>query len=57
MTYQSPYGYFPYYPSPWPFTREEEKTYLERQASILKDQLAQVKKRLEELKKEERKAK
>jgi hypothetical protein len=57
MTYLDPYGYFPYYSSPWFFTKEEERTYLEGQANILEDQLAQVKKRLEELKKKEKEAK
>jgi hypothetical protein len=51
-----PYGY-PSYASPWSFTEEEEKTGLEGQANILEDQLAQVKKRLEELKKKKKEAK
>lgn len=48
---------YPHYASPWFFTKEEEKDFLEGQANILEDQLDQIKKRLEELKKQRKEEK
>jgi hypothetical protein len=41
---------YPYFDSPWFFTKEDERAYQVGQVNILKNQLAQIKKRLEELK-------
>lgn len=57
MRQRYPYGFFPYYASPWFFTREEEEDFLKGQANILEDQLAQIKKRLEDLKKQKKETK
>jgi len=46
----SPHWPFAYPATPWFFTKEEEKAFLE-------DQLAQIKKRLEELKKQSKETK
>ena len=43
--------------SPWFFTKKDEKAYLEGQVNILKYQLAQIKKRLEEQKKQKKEIK
>jgi hypothetical protein len=40
-----------------PFTKEEEKEFLEDQAKILEEELVQIKKRLEELKKQDKEEK
>jgi hypothetical protein len=37
---------------PWFFTKEEEKAFLEGQASALEEQLSKIKKRLDELEKQ-----
>lgn len=37
MRQRYPYGFFPYYASPWFFTREEEEDFLKGQANILED--------------------
>lgn len=47
-------GWYPLWPyahpvGHWFFTKEEEKTFLQSQASILKEQLSQIKKRLDTL--------
>jgi len=43
--------------SPWFFTKKDEKAYLEGQVNILENQLAQIKKRLEEQKKQKKEIK
>lgn len=43
---------FPYFYSPWFYSEEQEEAFLEEQMRILEGQLAQIKKRLEELKKQ-----
>lgn len=52
-----PYWNFPYYGQPWFFTEEMEEDFLEGQAKILKEQLAQIEKRLAELRKKEKEKK
>jgi len=52
-----PHWNFPYSPYPWLFTEEMEKDFLEGQAKILEEQLAQVNKRLAELRKKEKEKK
>lgn len=52
MRHWHPWYGMPYsYPFP-PFTKEDEERFLQDQAKILEDELAQIKKRIEELKKE-----
>lgn len=48
---------FPYGEPFWPWTKEDEIAFLESQAEIFEDQLAQIKKRLEELKKQQKEKK
>ncbi|MGQ9673964.1 MAG: DUF5320 domain-containing protein [Candidatus Aminicenantales bacterium] len=52
-----PYGNFPYFGYPWFFTEEMEEDFLEGQAKILEEQLVQIKKRLEELRRKEKEKK
>ena len=47
------YG-MPYWPPFQPFTKEEEEAFLKDQAKVLQEQLAQIQKRLEELKKQDK---
>jgi hypothetical protein len=49
-----PYLPFPVYAYPWLFSAEQEEDFLEGQARVLEEQLAQIKKRLDELKKKEK---
>jgi len=62
MAYLTRYGY-PYppvipYGQPFPFLpKEEEESFLKDQANILEEQLAQINKRLEELKKQDKEKK
>jgi len=54
--YPYPYtGYVPYYPypTPTPYTPENEKQVLENELKIMKDEMKSIEKRLEELKSEE----
>lgn len=51
-----PYWNFPCYPFPW-FSTEEEEDLLEGQAEVLEEHLAQIKKRLEELRKKQKEKK
>jgi len=55
-------GWYPQWSSPywapfWQWTKEDEIAFLESQAEIFEDQLGQIKKRLEELKKQEKEKK
>ncbi len=52
-----PYWNFPYFPQPGFFTKEAEEDFLEGQAEILEEHLAQIKKRLEELRKKQKEKK
>ncbi len=52
-----PYWNFPYSPYAWFFTEEMEEDFLEGQAKILEEQLAQVNKRLTELRRKEKEKK
>ena len=57
MRYFHQFWFYPYYTSPWFFTKEEDKAHLEGQANTLEEQLAQIRKRLEKLKKEGKESK
>ena len=53
--YGYPWFYAPYGPFPPYLSREEEEQFLQNQVRMLEDQIAQIQKRLEDLKKEGRK--
>lgn len=57
MRYGPPWYPAAYWPPFQPWTKEEEKAMLEDQVEILEGQLSQIKKRLEELEKEEKEKK
>jgi len=55
-------GWYPWYGGPYwspfqPLAKEKEEAFLQDQAKILEDQLSQITKRLEELKKQDKEKK